>query len=680
MKKTHEETSKVIEVPPHLRKYLKKEDKKGPQKIMDRGSSKFTVKNQDQWTNDDSAELYGVRDWGAGYFDINEAGHAVAFANDQDRERNIDIYELTQDLLERGIRLPILIRFMDIIEARVRLVNECFQRAIDEYGYNNRYQGVYPIKVNQQKHLVEKILTSGEQFKTGLECGSKPELLVALAMMSQSNGLLICNGFKDSEYIETAILSQKLGFETIIVVEKLSDLDLILETSKKLNTNPRIGIRAKLDSRVTGKWAETSGPRSKFGLCATEIMTCVDRLEELNMMDCLQLLHFHIGSQIPNIQSIKSSIKEGARFYTELQKLGAKIKYLDVGGGLGVDYDGTGGGDSSINYSEQEYANDVVSIIQNICDEKEAPHPTIVSESGRSLTAHHSLLVFNVLGSSEQIARSKVEKPKKGNHILITELYEIYEKLNKNNLVESFNDLMQYKTDVAQLFSYGILNLKKRAFAESLIKAITEKMLPLATEEEEEEIIETLETDLLATYYANFSVFQSVPDSWAVNQVFPVMPIHRLNEKPEKKGVLVDLTCDCDGKIDRFIQEGETKSSIALHRLPSSNQESYYLGTFMLGAYQEILGDLHNLFGDTDAVSVSIDESGYHIDEVEEGDTVGEILGYIQYHRADLIQKIRQSIESSIKNGTMQKSDARLLMRNYEEGLAGYSYLEEPHF
>ncbi|MCB0393559.1 MAG: biosynthetic arginine decarboxylase [Bdellovibrionales bacterium] len=636
-----------------------------------------TVADRD-WTIEDSLQLYGIREWGYGYFGVNSTGHVCVHPNGKGGPE-IDLRDLVDDLQERGIRAPILMRFMDVVDARVKLVNECFAKAINEYGYKNHYQGVYPIKVNQRKHLVERIMEAGAGYNVGLECGSKPELLVALAMMKTgSKGLLVCNGFKDTEYIETALLSQKLGFNTIIVVEKSSDLDLILNVSERLQMRPRIGFRARLESKVSGKWAETSGPKSKFGLSSSDIVKCINKLKDYDKLSCVELLHFHIGSQIPNIQSIKSSIKEGARYYTELVGLGCNIKFVDVGGGLGVDYDGSGGGDSSINYSEQEYANDVVSIIQNVCEEKSVAHPTIVSESGRSLTAHHSLLIFNVLGTSGVSKNVEPEKAGKGDHLMVKELSEIYDNLSSKNLVEFYNDVLQARNDVSQLFSYGIITLEQRAKAENLINASMRKMVSLAQEANEEEILANLQGLLLETYYANFSVFQSVPDSWAVNQVFPVIPIHRLEQCPTKNAILVDLTCDCDGKMDQFIQSGEKASTIALH--PFSTAEPYYLGVFLVGAYQEILGDLHNLFGDTDAVSVSIDDTGYHILEVEEGDTVDEILGYIQYNRTDLIQRMRRSVEDSIKAEHMTKSDARLFMRNYEDGLAGYTYLEDPHF
>ena len=635
-----------------------------------------TDKHKSQnWSIKQASHLYGVKDWGGGYFSINQKGEVVVHPKKSKAQEQVSLYDLITDLKERGIRTPILIRFMDIVDERIRLINNCFQQAIQKYEYKNKYQGVYPIKVNQQRHVVEQVLKSGQSYKLGLECGSKPELLVALAMMNQFHGLLICNGFKDLKYIETALLSQKLGYNTIIVVEKMEDLHFILDVSKDLKITPQIGIRIRLDSIASGRWKQSSGRRSKFGLTSAEIVKCIKILKQHNLLSSLKLLHFHIGSQIPSIFSIKKALTEGSRYYTELYQMGVSIKYLDVGGGLGVNYGNHDSSESSINYSEQEYANDAVFIIQSLCDEMKVPHPVIVSESGRMLTAHHSVLVCDVLSTSAD-KQDITENIKKDQPLVIQDLYETYETLSSENLIESFNDLQQYKMDIPQLFTYGMLNLKQKALAEKIIYLLNKKIAQLAQKEQKQDIIEILKQDLMTLYFTNFSVFQSVPDSWATKQVFPVIPIQRLNEKPDEFAVLADLTCDCDGKIDRFIQKGELSKSLKLHKLKKN--EPYYLGVFLVGAYQEILGDLHNLFGDTDAVSVLISKNGYHLKEVEEGDTVIEILNYIQYNRTELIQKMRQSIESSIEKAKMSKSDAYLLMRNYEEGLSGYSYLESP--
>jgi arginine decarboxylase len=639
-------------------------------------------KHQDSgWTTEHSNELYRVGAWGAPFFNISEKGSMIVTPHGPTGP-SVDLLELTQDLQERGIRVPMLIRFPDITKSRIELINQCFKKAIEENAYKGNYQGVYPIKVNQQRHLVEELVKFGSSARLGLECGSKPELLVVLAMMHTPDALIICNGFKDVEYIETAILSQKLGRNTIIVVDRMSELQLIIDAAKKFNTNPKIGLRAKLHSKGAGKWIDSSGDRSKFGLTPLEIVDCVDRLKRENMLDSLELLHYHIGSQISSISSVKGSLKEGTRFYSELYTMGARLKYIDVGGGLGVDYDGSGSTDSSINYTEQEYANDVVSIIQSTCDEKNVPHPTIVTEAGRALVAHHSVLVFNVLGINEVQKKEPSAQPSKDDHRVVQELTYIYEQLNENNIHEFYHDVMHSRETILQLFTFGVLSLPQRAKAENLCWVILTKMEKIARKlEGAEDLAVSLQELLSDTYFCNFSVFQSMPDSWAVKQLFPVLPIHRLNEEPSRRAILVDLTCDSDGKIGQFIDTGHSreqvnKTALEVHELREN--EPYYMGVFLVGAYQEILGDLHNLFGDTDAVHITVTTAGYTVDHVVEGDTVTEVLSYVQYNRPELIESIRKASEESILRGTISKQEARLLMRHYEEGLSGYTYLEDP--
>lgn len=632
------------------------------------------------WSADQCGELYGINTWGNGYFRVNKQGN-VSVTPSGANGPSVDLYELTQDLLDRGIRVPIMIRFPDIIKARVELINNCFAKAISDHSYKGQYCGVYPIKVNQQRHLVEEIVFHGKNRRLGLECGSKPELLVVLALMNTQNALVICNGFKDVEYIETAILSQKLGRHTIIVVDRYEELKLIIDAAKKLNARPHIGFRAKLNTQGAGKWVDSSGARSKFGLTSMEIVEGVELLRKEGMLDCLELLHFHIGSQIPAIQSLKSSLKEGARFFTELYAMGATaLKFIDVGGGLGVDYDGTGSSDSSINYSEQEYANDVVSALQTLCDEKQVPHPDIVTESGRFLVAHHSILIFNVMGIND-LSRHEPPRPAtKADHPLMQDLQYIYEKLNRENINECFNDLQQAKTETLSLFTYGVLNLQQRAWAETMYFTIATKMIGIAKQvgEEADDILKVISQELCDTYFCNFSVFQSVPDSWAVGQMFPVMPIHRLEEKPHREATLADLTCDSDGKVEKFIdtETGKYKRTLDVHNLVPG--QHYYLGVFLTGAYQEILGDLHNLFGDTDAVHVSLHESGYTLDHYIPGDTVTEVLSYVQYRHYNMVDSIRLAAEEGIQKGTISKQEAKLLIKHYEEGLSGYTYLEDP--
>ena len=630
------------------------------------------------WSSAQSADHYGINAWGNGYFRVNSAGNVTVTPQGANGP-SVDLFDLTQDLLDRGIRVPIMIRFPDIIQARVNLINDCFAKAIADHNYKGHYAGVYPIKVNQQRHLVEELVKHGKNRRMGLECGSKPELLVVLALMNTPEALIICNGFKDQEYIETAILSQKLGKHTIIVVDRYEEIRLIVDAAKKFNVRPHIGFRAKLNTQGAGKWVDSSGARSKFGLTCAEIVEGIEYLKKEGMLDCIELLHFHIGSQVPVIQSIKSSLKEGARFYTELYNMGCTgLRYVDVGGGLGVDYDGTGRTDSSVNYSEQEYANDVVSALQVLCDEKNLPHPNIVTESGRFLTAHHSILVFNVLGVYD-LKRYEPPRPAlKTDHPIMQDLQYIYEKLNKDNYNECFNDLMQAKNETLQLFTYGVLNLQQRAWVETMHFTIATKLNKLAKEVEDFEVIQAISDELCDTYFCNFSVFQSIPDSWAVGQLFPVMPIHRLSEQPVEEATLADLTCDSDGKLEKFIDTstGETKRTINVHKLKSG--EHYYMGVFLTGAYQEILGDLHNLFGDTDAVHVSINDAGYTLDHYVPGDTVTEVLSYVQYRHYNMVDSVRQNAEESIQKGSISKQEAKLLIKHYEEGLSGYTYLEDP--
>ncbi len=654
--------------------------------MKDFNESSASVGNPEQansnWGIEQSKDLYGIGNWGSGYFEIGKNGQVQVTPHGPVGPK-VDLLELATDLQERGIRVPMLIRFPDITKSRIELLNRCFAKAIEEQNYKGSYRGVYPIKVNQQRHLVEELVKFGHPHKLGLECGSKPELLIVLAMMSTPEALIICNGFKDVEYIETAVLSLKLGRNTLIVVDRAAELPMIIAAAKKFNTVPKIGLRSKLHSKGAGKWIDSSGDRSKFGLTPSEIVECVEILKRENMLDSLELIHFHIGSQIPSISSVKNSLKEGTRFYTELHQMGAKLKYIDVGGGLGVDYDGSGQTDSSINYTEQEYANDVVSIIQSTCDERNVPHPTIVTEAGRALVAHHSVLVFNVLGVNEVMKKQIAAPATKEDHRVVQELGYIIEQLSVKNLREFYHDVLHIKDTVLQLFTFGVLNLTQRAKAENLFWVIVTKMETLArTTADLEDLVLPLEDLLSDTYFCNFSVFQSMPDSWAVQQLFPVMPIHRLNEEPDRKAILVDLTCDSDGKISQFIDMNSSstnktkKGSLEVHTLHEN--QPYFMGVFLVGAYQEILGDLHNLFGDTDAVHITVTNAGYSVDHVVEGDTVTEVLSYVQYNRPELIESIRKASEEHINSGTISKNEARALMRHYEEGLSGYTYLEDP--
>jgi arginine decarboxylase len=629
------------------------------------------------WNVNKAKELYGIPTWGNGYFDVNEKGNLIVCPQGKDKA-HVDLLELTEELQERGIRFPMLLRFPDITLERIKLINNCFDNAIKSYDFKGRYQGVYPIKVNQQRHLVEEIVALGEQYNLGLECGSKPELLVVLAMMANPNALILCNGFKDVEYIETAILSRKLGRNTIIVVERLEELDLIIKASKHFDIKPKIGIRAKLQSKASGRWVDSGGARSKFGLTTSEIFKAFEKLQSVNMLDALELVHFHIGSQVPSIKTIKNSLKEGAQVYAELVRMGAKPSFLDVGGGLGIDYDGSATTDSSVNYSVQEYANDVVGIIQEVCDEKAVQTPNIVTEAGRALVAHHSALIFDVMGLNRVEMEDAPPAVNNSEHKVLRSLKDIFETLDINNVNEYYHDLTDIHENSLQLFTFGILSLAEKAKVDQYFWSISTRMCKLIEgSSDHEDLYLSLKNILSDTYFCNFSVFQSIPDSWAVDHMFPVIPIHRLDKKPDREVTLVDLTCDSDGKIASFIdvETGVPKSTLPLHSYVPS--KPYYLGVFLVGAYQEILGDLHNLFGDTDAVHVSINDNGYTVDDVVEGDTVGEVLSYVQYNLEKLTGNIRKAAEHSILEGRMTKVEARTLMKYYQDGLSGYTYLEE---
>ena len=628
------------------------------------------------WTIRDSAELYQLSAWGGGWFGINDRGELMVQPHGPTGPR-FSLPEVVEDLRNRDIELPILLRVSDILELRVRALASTFQKAITECGYRGRYRPVFPIKVNQQRDVVEELVEFGREHSLGLEAGSKPELLVVLAHMTNPDGLVICNGYKDTKYIETALLAQKVGIHCIIVVDRFEELELVLKVSKRLDMRPHIGVRAKLASRGAGKWQESGGEKSKFGLTAGEIVQVAERLRQLEMLDCLELLHFHIGSQITAIRAIKDALKESTRIYTELHDLGAGLKFLDVGGGLAVDYDGSQTNfHSSANYSLQEYANDVVFAIQQACDEKGIAHPDIISESGRALSAHHAILVFDVLGVSQMRVDvpEGVDKVEEGT---IANMVQILRDLSQKNFQESYHDALQLKEEAISLFNLGYLDLKGRAMAENLFWVICDRINSIVrTLDYVPEELGGLERALADTYYCNFSVFQSAPDHWAVKQLFPTMPIHRLNERPTRRAILADLTCDSDGKVDRFIDLRDVKSVLEVH--PVQQGKPYYIAMFLLGAYQEILGDLHNLFGDTNAVHLSMDQDhGYRVERVIEGDTVSEVLTYVQYEKQDLIRRIRSRLEIAVRAGRINVKESGLLMKRYEEGLSGYTYLTD---
>jgi arginine decarboxylase len=631
----------------------------------------------DKWKVQDAAELFGIRHWGKGYFGINKAGHVTVHPTKQP-EQAIDLKELVDQLQTRGIQLPILLRFTDILRHRVGEIHDAFKSAIQEFGYQGGYCCVYPIKVNQQRHVVEEILDFGRPFNFGLEAGSKPELLAVLA---QTNGLetpIICNGFKDDEFIQMTMLARKIGKQIIPVVEKFTELEAIVRYAQELNVRPVIGVRVKLASRGAGRWKYSAGVRSKFGLAVTEVLEALEYLKDRGLADCLQLVHFHLGSQITNIRNIKGALIEAARVYVELARVGAGVRFLDVGGGLGIDYDGSQTDfESSVNYTLQEYANDVVFRIKSVCDEAGVAHPTILSESGRAVVAYHSVLVFDVLGVNtfdhyEAPAEIPQDAPQP-----IADLFAIYRDLSVKNYLESYHDAVQAVDEALNLFNLGYLTVELRALAEQLFWAVCGKLLRIVRKlEYVPEELSGLEAMLSDTYFCNFSIFQSMPDSWAVKQLFPIMPIHRLNETPSRRAVLGDITCDSDGKIDQFIDLRDVRNTLELH--PYDGQP-YYLAAFLLGAYQEILGDLHNLFGDTNAVHVSVDEDGEpNLDAVIKGDTVRKVLSYVQYSADELLARMRKDVERAVRTGKISLEESRQLLKFYETGLEGYTYLEEP--
>lgn len=627
------------------------------------------------WSVHDALEMYGIREWGNSYFHITEAGNVSVTPSAQEGCA-IDLKALVDEVRQRGVGLPLLLRFSDILRRRIDELNQAFQNAMKEYGYQGVYRGVYPIKVNQEHKVVEEVVRFGRPYHHGLEAGSKPELLAVLAMLDDEEALIVCNGYKDEEYVETALLGSKIGRTIILVVEKPSELQLIARLAKKTGVRPCIGMRAKLSTRGSGRWESSGGDHSKFGLSARELVEAVAFLREQDLLDAFELLHFHLGSQISNIRNIKEGLREAGRFYGELVKMGAPLRYLDVGGGLGVDYDGSQTNfPSSINYTLQEYANDVVYAVMEMCEEMGIPQPTLVSESGRATVAHHCVLVVNVLGVSEFRASAPWGEPPENAQAVVWNLYDTHREFTRKNLLETYHDAVQYKDESLTLFALGHLSLEERVLAEDYFWGICQKILRLTRDMDEvPEELEGLERMLADTYFCNFSLFQSIPDFWAVNQLFPIMPIHRLHEEPSRRAVLADITCDSDGKIDEFIDRREVKHVLQLH---PTHDEDYYLGFFLVGAYQEILGDLHNLFGDTNTVHVSILPTGeYRIEAVVPGDTVTDVLEYVSYSREDLLARLRRSIESALRAKRITLEESRHLLKIYETGLASYTYLE----
>ena len=627
-----------------------------------------------KWRIEDSEELYNITGWGTSYFSINDAGHVVVTPRRDGV--TVDLKELVDELQLRDVASPMLLRFPDILDNRIEKMSSCFKQAAEEYGYKAENFIIYPIKVNQMRPVVEEIISHGKKFNLGLEAGSKPELHAVIAVNTDSDSLIVCNGYKDESYIELALLAQKMGKRIFLVVEKMNELKLIAKMAKQLNVQPNIGIRIKLASSGSGKWEESGGDASKFGLTSSELLEALDFMESKGLKDCLKLIHFHIGSQVTKIRRIKTALREASQFYVQLHSMGFNVEFVDIGGGLGVDYDGTRSSNSegSVNYSIQEYVNDSISTLVDVSDKNGIPHPNIITESGRALTAHHSVLIFEVLETATLPEWDDEEEIAPDAHELVQELYSIWDSLNQNKMLEAWHDAQQIREEALDLFSHGIVDLKTRAQIERLYWSITREINQIAGGLKHAPDEFRGLSKLLADKFCNFSLFQSLPDSWAIDQIFPIMPIQRLDEKPERSATLQDITCDSDGKIANFISTRNVAHYLPVHSLKKT--EPYYLAVFLVGAYQEILGDMHNLFGDTNAVHVSVNEKGYNIEQIIDGETVAEVLDYVQYNPKKLVRTLETWVTKSVKEGKISLEEGKEFLSNYRSGLYGYTYLE----
>ena len=629
------------------------------------------------WTVADSAKLYNLEGWGEPYFTINQAGDVMVSAQGCSG-KSLNLLEIVESAQQQGITLPLLIRFPEILNDRLARLHHCMAQAIAYYGYQGNYQGVFPIKCNQNRHLIDAVVNYGKPYQFGLEAGSKAELIIALASLNSTQSeqpLLICNGYKDRQYLETALLATKLGQKPILVIEQLHELDLVLTISQELAIEPIIGVRARLETKGIGQWEDTTGDRAKFGLSAAEILKVVERLDTVRKLDCLQLLHFHVGSQISAIGVIKNAIREASQIYVQLVKLGACMQYLNVGGGLAVDYDGSKtNSPASKNYNMQNYANDIVAQVKDACDQAEVAHPILISESGRAIAAHQSVLVCDVLGTSK--VSPEVKSLKTNVSLVIENFWSTYQEIKLDNLQESYHDAIQFKQEAFSLFNLGYLSLIERAKAEELYWACCHKIFTIMKDCDRvpEELVDLPQT-MATTYYINLSIFRSIPDHWAIKQLFPIMPIHRLQEKPSTKGVLADITCDSDGKINQFISRRGSKQFLDLHPIDSNESPSYYLGVFLVGAYQEIMGNLHNLFGNTNMVQVKTTPLGFQLESVVQGDSIEQVLNYVEYSSENLLKTMGDRLELARQNQTITKAEADKLMHNYAATLDSYTYL-----
>lgn len=628
-----------------------------------------------RWRIEDSAELYNITGWGLKYFSINDNGHVQV--TPREGCASVDLKELMDELQIRDITAPVLLRFPDILDNRIEKISRCFKQAAEEYKYGAQNFIIYPIKVNQMRQVVDEIVSHGKKFNIGLEAGSKPELHAVLATNIDEHNLIICNGYKDENYVELALLAQKMGRRIFLVVEKLNELHLIARLAKRIGVRPNIGIRIKLSSSGSGKWEESGGDHSKFGLNSSELLEAVDALAKYKMEDCLKLIHFHIGSQITKIRRIKNALREATQFYVQLTKMGFSIDFIDIGGGLGVDYDGTrsSASENSMNYSIQEYANDAISAIVDACEKNGLKQPNVITESGRSLSAHHSILIIETLETTQLPVWNDNEEVSDSDHELARELYQIWDRLGQQSLLESWHDALQIREEALDRFSLGMLDLHTRAQIEKLFWSVAREVNDIAKTMKHVPEELRISKMLPDKYFCNFSLFQSLPDSWAIDQMFPIMPISRLDEKPTRTATIQDVTCDSDGKINCFISSHGFSNALPIH--PIKNGESYYLGAFLVGAYQEILGDMHNLFGDTNTVHVSVRKDGYEIEQIIDGETVAEVLDYVQYNPKKLVRNVETWVTRSMKSGKITPEEGREFLSNYRSGLYGYTYLEK---
>lgn len=628
-----------------------------------------------KWRIEDSAELYNIPGWGLKYFSINEKGHVQV--TPKEGCAPVDIKEVMDTLQLRDVDAPLLLRFPDILDDRIRKISNCFKKAAEEYEYEAKNFIVYPIKVNQMRPVVEEIVSHGNKYNIGLEAGSKPELHAVLAVNTHENSIIVCNGYKDEDYVELALLAQKMGRRIFLVVEKINELKLISTVARRLGIVPNIGIRIKLTSSGSGKWEESGGDVSKFGLNSSELLDALSYLEKNKMTESLKLIHFHIGSQITKIRRIKNALREAMQFYVQLSKMGFNIEFVDIGGGLGVDYDGTrsSSGENSMNYSIQEYVNDSVSALVNACQKNNLPHPNIITESGRSLTAHHSVLIIQVLETAQLPIWKDDDELGENPHELASELYNIWDKIDSSRVFEDWHDALQIREEALERFSLGLLDLRTRAQIEKLFWSVARDVRDMTRSmKHPPEELRKAARMLPEKYFCNFSLFQSLPDSWAIDQMFPIMPITRLDEKPTRECTIQDVTCDSDGKINRFVAPAGSSYCLSVHDLKPN--EPYYLGVFLVGAYQEILGDLHNLFGDTNAVHITLTKDGYEIAQIIDGEAVADVLDYVEYNPKKLVRNLESWVTASMKRGVITPEEGRQFLNNYRSGLYGSTYLE----